>query len=357
MERYFRGEQLIDRVENIKFLLDWFEKLPKEILWIYGPKSSGKTTLIEYVVENELFEDFWKFKPKKNYWVRYMNLRGYLITSYKTFLEAFIKPKKESKKKHESIDARMSIGIFEIKASILNEVKDSEKDLFNVLTSEIQRIARDNRVILIIDEIQTLEEIYINGDRELLKEFLNFCVRLTKELHLSHVVILSSNTVFIDRIYNDAKLKKTSNFYKIMHLDKSTTEEWLKEEGFTSNEIKLIWEYFGGCISDIQKLMRQWKREEASLKEYLNHQAWLAYTEIVDYLGRGRFSEEEEKKFEDIVKEILEKGCFRYNRERKEYLSIIEKWAEKEILFYAPLTLKVTGNSRIYEKGMEILLK
>ncbi len=355
MTRYFRGERLINREDDIKFLLDWFEKLPKEILWIYGPKSSGKTTLIEYVVENELFEDFWKFKTKKNYWVRYMNLRGYLITSYKTFLEAFIKPKKESKKKQESIDARMSIGIFEIKASILNEVKDSEKDLFNVLTSEIQRIARDNRVILIIDEIQTLEEIYINGDRELLKEFLNFCVRLTKELHMSHVVILSSNTVFIDRIYNDAKLKKTSNFYKIMHLDKSTTEKWLKEEGFTSNEVKLIWEYFGGCISDIQKLMRDWKRKD-SLEKYLDRRKWLAYTEIVDLLTNEKDKGKREL-FEYIAKEIVEKGEFllRKNTET-EIKDTIRKYCESEILFFDPMSLEITGNSRIYEKGMEILV-
>ena len=63
------------------------------------------------------------------------------------------------------------------------------------------------------------------------------------------------------------------------------------------------------------------------------------------------------KKFEEIAKEILERGYFRYDRDRKEYLPIIEKWAEKEILFYDPLELKVTGNSRIYEKGLELLLE
>ena len=72
MERYFRGERLIDREREIKFFLNWFEKLPKEILWIYGPKSSGKTTIIEYVVEKELFENFEKLKPKENYWVKYL---------------------------------------------------------------------------------------------------------------------------------------------------------------------------------------------------------------------------------------------------------------------------------------------
>jgi len=60
-----------------------------------------------------------------------------------------------------------------------------------------------------------LRDIYINSERELLKEFLNFCVSLTKEKHLSHVVILTSNTVFIERIYIDARMKKTSVFKKL----------------------------------------------------------------------------------------------------------------------------------------------
>ena len=355
MQRYFRREKLIDRENEISFLLNWFEKLPKEILWIYGPKSSGKTTIIEYVVENELFEDFWAFKPRKNYWVRYMNLRGYLITSYQTFLEAFIKPKKESKRNQETIDARINIGIFEIKASVLNEVKEREKDLFNILTSEIQRIAKNKRVILIIDEIQTLEDIYINGDRKLIKEFLNFCVRLTKELHISHVVILSSNTIFIDRIYNDAKLKVTSRFYKIGHLSFDIVRDWLKEEGFLEEETKLIWEYLGGSIAHIQRMMRD-RKEFKTLEEYLRHQAWLAYTEIIHYLNfSGKINKEEKLNFYDLCKEIVEKGYF--EQKDDSYRTIIKKFAEVEILFFDPLDVKIRGNSRIYEKGMEILLE
>ncbi len=65
-DRFFRGEKLIDREKEINFLVNWFNGLPKEILWIYGHKSSGKTTIIEYVVEKELFEDFDQLKPKKN---------------------------------------------------------------------------------------------------------------------------------------------------------------------------------------------------------------------------------------------------------------------------------------------------
>ena len=356
MEKYFRGKKLIDREEEIKFLLDWFTRLPELILWIYGPKSCGKTTLIEYVVEKELFEDFEKLEPRGNYWVKYLNLRRKLISSYETFLEAFIKPK--SNKKQEKLSARISVGIFEIKREILNEVKKKKKDLFDIWLNELENLTKENKKpILIIDEIQRLEEIYINGGRELLKDFLNFCVALTKETHISHVVILSSNTIFMDRIYNDAKLKLTSEFYKIGHLDKDIVIEWLSSEGFKEGEIEVIWDYLGGCIPLIQKIIIL-KDRHGSLKEYLEHQAFLAYTQIVDFLAREN-TEEEEKIFREIAKIILKEGKFVIKDDlpnKHNYLKVIDKWAEKEILFFDPQLLEVTGNSRIYEKGMERLL-
>ena len=353
MTRYFRQKKLIDREEEIKFLLDWFEKVPDEILWIYGPKSSGKTTIIEYIVENELFEDFWKFKPKKNYWIRYMNLREYLISSYDSFIEAFVKPAPEKRKKTEEINARINIGIFEIEGRKLEEVRERKRDLFKVMAGELQEIAKENRAIIIIDEIQTLQEIYINGDRELLKEFLNFCVRLTKELHIAHVVILSSNTVFIDRIYNDAKLKETSQFFKIMHLDKKIVEKWLIEEGLDNEEIELIWDYFGGSIARIQKLLRERDGIE-DLKGYLKEKAFLAYTEMVDLLRK--IEEWKREVFIDICEIILKRGYFQVSvRDDIKLEKVISYFSEKEILFFDPMSLRVTGNSRIYEKGMEIL--
>ncbi|GAB6887424.1 ATP-binding protein [Desulfothermus okinawensis JCM 13304] len=354
--KMFRGKRLIDREKEIRFIKEWFEDIPDEILWIYGPKSSGKTTIIEYIVENELFEDFWSLKPRGNYWVKYINLRRYLISSYKTFLEAFLQPKKEIKGQKEKINARMSIGVFSINSEILKEVKQREKDLFNVLTEHIQEMASNKRPILIIDEIQTLQDIYINSERELLKEFLNFCVALTKELHLAHVVILSSNTVFIDRIYNDAKLKVTSRFYKVDHLDKDTTVSWLMEDGFKDKDIELIWEYLGGCIPLIQRMIRE-KREFQNLKEYLEYQKRLAFSEIIDFIQRGDFREQEIEIFEKIAERILKEGVYYLDKkENRDEIKVIDRWAEKEILFFDPLTREVKGNNRLYEKGMDELL-
>ena len=52
--RLFRGDEFIDREKEIEFFLNYFNQIPIRILWVYGPKSTGKTTLIEYIIENEL---------------------------------------------------------------------------------------------------------------------------------------------------------------------------------------------------------------------------------------------------------------------------------------------------------------
>ena len=88
----FRGREFINRVKEINFLKSYFEGLPDRILWIYGPKSTGKTTLIEYVIENELFDDFSLFKSKK-YNVKYINFRRKAVTNYESFINSFVKPK------------------------------------------------------------------------------------------------------------------------------------------------------------------------------------------------------------------------------------------------------------------------
>ncbi|MGC8677008.1 MAG: ATP-binding protein [Hydrogenobaculum sp.] len=353
-KRWFRKKLFINRTNEIRFFLERFETIPERILWIYGPKSAGKTTLIEYVIENELFEDFERLKPKDSFWVKYVNLRGKLITNYNTFLDTFIKPEEELE---DIVSARINIGILELKAQRLSKVKNKSLDLFDAILEQINDIAKTKKPIIIIDEIQTLQDIYINGEKELIKEFLNFCVRLTKELHLAHVLILSSNTIFIEQIYNDAKLKVTSDFYKIDHLSYEDTHEWLKEEGFKDDEVALIWDYLGGCIPYLYEVITK-KDKIENLKAYLEEKAFLAYAEIVDFIIRQNTKEEDEI-FRMIAKEILKNGYFILDpdmEKRKEIMDVIDKWAQKEILFYDPKSLKVNGNNRTYEKGMEILL-
>ncbi|MGL4943357.1 MAG: ATP-binding protein [Thermoguttaceae bacterium] len=120
------------------------------------------------------------------------------------------------------------------------------------------------RPIIIIDELQALEGIYLNGQRELLKEMFNFFVAMTKESHLCHVIIASSDGYFIERIYNDSKLKKTSTFMSVDYLTKEDTYYWLnnleKESGmknFALSEVQKdeMWNVFGGSCWEVSAIL------------------------------------------------------------------------------------------------------
>ncbi|MDQ7032869.1 MAG: ATP-binding protein, partial [Desulfonauticus sp.] len=300
----YRGAPFVDREEEIKFLVEWFSRVPQRILWVYGPKSSGKTTVIAYVVDKYLLRE------KKKYWVKYFNLRETLITSYESFLDTFFVGVEKGEGERGS---RVGINVFGFKSEVWERIKGKEINLFKAFIEEVEKVVKKGkRCILIVDEIQKLRDVYVrnrNGERELLKEFLNFCVSLTKERHLSHVVILTSNTIFIDRIYNDARLKKTSEFLKVDHLKKDRIKEWFGHEGFREEEIEMVWEYLGGCIPDLLKVIEA-KESGRDLREHLEREAWLAYTEIVELLRKSEDREVKEG-FRKICEEILRERFYR----------------------------------------------
>jgi len=178
----------------------------------------------------ELIDNRTLFKSSR-YNIKYLNLRRKLIGSYDTFLDSITTI--ENSKLQEKLSAELNLGIFRLNSEIFEAIKEKEIDIFEALINEFKKSKKRN--VFIIDEIQTLEDIYINGSRELLKEFLNFCVRLTKELHLSHVVILTSNTIFLNRIYNDAKLKATSIFKFIDHPKEDIATKLLVDLGYSTH--------------------------------------------------------------------------------------------------------------------------
>ena len=100
METY-RGAPFVDREEEIEFFVDWFSKVPQRILFVYGPKSSGKTTVIEYVIEKRLLPQ--KKREKSKYWIKYLNLREALIASYSSFLDTFFVEVNEGESEKEGL--------------------------------------------------------------------------------------------------------------------------------------------------------------------------------------------------------------------------------------------------------------
>jgi AAA+ ATPase superfamily predicted ATPase len=259
---YKKEPAFINRQEEMGYLQDWIEQRPEQILFFYGPKSSGKTTLIYKFVENYLSD-------KKRFAVKLFNLREVLLVSYDDFLQRFFQI--EDVQQKDTIQTRQyNLQVFKLTVQTQQKIKDRQLDPFDVMKAELTYLNdRKIRPVIIIDELQALESIYFNSQRELIKELINFFVAMTKESHLCHVLLSSSDGYFIEKLYNDSKLKKTSKLFEVDYLPCEDITYWLKnlekeskikDFVLSESQIDYIWEHFGGSIWEISSLLGDFLR-------------------------------------------------------------------------------------------------
>ena len=218
----------INRRRELAFLDSWIAERPNNLLFIHGPKSSGKTTLLMEFIRRRLSAD--------NYDIKHFNLRELLITSYKDFISSFFRIDYGKSKGDVKEVRSYSLPFFRLSAEVLKGIESTDLDALAVMNIELEKIvASGRRPVIIIDELQALEGIYMNGQRELVKELFNFFVAITKESHLCHVIIASSDGYFIQCIYDDSRLKKTSSFLAVDYLSESDVAYWLDNLAQESN--------------------------------------------------------------------------------------------------------------------------
>ena len=259
--------KFFNRESEIHKILSIMEGEPNLIYFIYGPINSGKTTLINEIINERLDKD--KFV------VFYINLRGKFIDDYDKFLKVLFDVYEEpliDKIKtallslvkdlpdviKSTIVSKLSGGVVSgipIPKHLLSQLllkKDNIEDVFDFLEKYFIEIdKRGKRPILIIDELQVIGDLKINGF--LIYKLFNFFVRLTKELHIAHVFCLSSDSLFIERVYSEAMLENRVGYILIDDFDK---ENALKFMDFLAKEIlnkelsdddkELIYSHVGG---------------------------------------------------------------------------------------------------------------
>ena len=366
----YRKVPFVDREKEEKWLLERFSQEPAKILFIYGPKSSGKTTLMEYLVENVLKKD-------KSLYVNYVNFRGYAIVNYDSFLDVYFQPiEDENKPFIEKALEYLPISIgrfggnvslpikgiqFGLNIELYDRLVEKKIDPFNLLLEILKKIRKKQMPILILDEVQILEGIYMNGEvkrRHLLTEFFNFLVRLTKETHLAHVVVMTSETLFLEKIYNHSKLAKTSDFYLIDHFDKETVRKWFEQERIYEESLfDLIWDYFGGAASDLVEAIRLIQENKIKeLEEYLLNQTRIYRGKMAHFIAENLQALEEKRMFQCILEEMLKQGFVVRDIEDNLQIKILNKAIEHEFLFLDPADEKIIFNSQIVKKGAEMYL-
>ncbi len=96
------------------------------------------------------------------------------------------------------------MNFFELDCGELLKVVNKGLDAFEVMEGKLSMDEESGkRPVIVFDELQKLKDIYLNGgsQKPLIKELFNFFVRLIKVLHLSHVMVMTSDTFFIEQVY------------------------------------------------------------------------------------------------------------------------------------------------------------
>ena len=140
-----------NRKEEIEYLKRYILSEPNAILFVYGPKSSGKSTLLMKVVE--------KLSKRKRflnwYKVYWFDLRGKFIASYENVVDMFFVKEEVAERiieKERSIKTNL-FPFITVEAKDKELMKRREMDPFEYMERVLRKIRRN---VIVLDEIQKL---------------------------------------------------------------------------------------------------------------------------------------------------------------------------------------------------------
>ncbi len=230
-----------NREKELKRLMRIAEFEPNTIYFVFGPINSGKTALMQEFMRR-LPEDFAVF---------YVNLRGKFIRDYEDFTRILFKFEDRGLEEIIKGIAKSSAKFLSMRGIPIPEnlidvvlVKRRTEDVFEFLVDFFTNVAKHKRPILILDELQVIKDIEIDG--KLIYKLFNLLVHLTKELHLCHVFCITSDSLFVESVYEEAMLQGRCDYMLVDDFDYDTTVKFLKSHDFEEEEIELVWNHFGG---------------------------------------------------------------------------------------------------------------
>gem|GEM_PF-315281 len=356
--RYRKYAAFINRQKELNDLKAYINEEPESILFIHGPKSSGKTTLLYKFLE--------QLEKEQKLDVKFMNLRKTFTEftdnyNYKDFLSVFFNVDDRGEKK-EKFATGINVGFFKINSEIEEKIQQGKVDPFKVMEKEFIKLEEKGiKPILIIDELQALDEIYMNNGRDhrLIIELFNFFVAMTKESHLAHIIIASSDGYFINTVYADSKLKKSSKFYKVAYLQKEDVMEWLlnlekyskiEDYTLTKEDAEKIWETVGGSMWEIQDILsdlfntplddviRLYKKKMRSL--------------IVDYVVKP-----EQKGIEKLLRRFVGRDELSKEEINSEEEKLLREMVRQNILYFDPTEAMYYPQGKSYHHGIRLYFK
>jgi AAA+ ATPase superfamily predicted ATPase len=354
--------EFVDREKEKKELKAVLSGRPNFVYFVYGPINSGKTALLMKVFE-ELPGDYKVF---------YINFRARHVAEFTDLLKVLFEVKYGSKRKKipNIVKEFLKVG-----AKVVEKFKgipipekvfdylfvDSRKveDVFKYLEDIFEEIVRRGyRPVFVLDEMQVIKEVVNGAGRSVLSELFNFAVRMTKETHLCHVLCATSDCLFVDLVYNSARLEGRAKYLLVDDLEKETAFRVYEEFGFEDKE--LVWGYIGGKIGDIVSLFEE-KKRGYSEKDALERMLRDKVTRLESLLRALKYSPLKVSIRESVIEvkaEELKEGL-KIFKEKEEVLArdveepVLLGGIQENILFYNPLEGTVRPQSRLLWRAIK----
>jgi len=338
----------INRLAEKKYLLEYFNWAPTNILFVYWPKSTGKTTLIKKVLKEEL--------DNKNFAVQYINMREVLIKDFTDFKSIFFPENLKWKAKDIVSWIKFNFWFF---AWDLDDEKLLKTNIFWVMMEKIKR-ANEKWIkpVIILDEFQYLKNIIIDKENNLtlIEELFKFFIALTKQNNLAHVVCLTSDSYYMEELFFDTKLGNTSDFYLIEHLEKKDIEYWLWElDKIDKKIVDDIWVNLWWSVWEIWQVLVSYKNTW-DYKFKLNDLLQIKYSLIAEWYNFNPNSIKKEE-FIFVLEKIAKNQSFIIWKDWLVKFELIKELVDKDIWFYDTKQLKITANSKSFEIAFKRLLK
>jgi len=351
---YRQDVAFINRDTELHELRKFVDKRPSEILFLHGPKSSGKTTL--------LYKFFEQIEKEQKLDVKFLNLRKTFTNVYEDFLKVFFQVETKGEKK-ETLASNINIGFFKIDASVERKILEKRADPFKVMEAEFLRLTgKGIKPVLIIDELQALDKVYLDNDkdRHLIIALFNFFVAMTKESHLAHIFIASSDGYFLNTVYTDSRLKQTSKFYKVDYIIKEDVMEWLlnleqyskiKDYTLTPGDAEKIWDTVGGSMWEIQYLLTE--LFDKPIDEVLSVYKKKIKGTIAYYIGADEEKEKALRLF--LTQEIATIKDFVKTGIKKDRVDeLLRDIVRNNILYFDPTEAIFSPQARSYRWGIRL---
>jgi len=348
-----------NREQEKKFLLNILNKKSTHIHFIYGPINSGKTNLIAHILDG-LPKEYMSFY--NNFRRRDINCNGDFLN---TLFNIDDKTKLQRVGEYVSEILKDSSDILELTTGIpipsgifnklFNTTLDKGEDSFRYLENFFNSLVkRKIKPIFILDELQIIKEIANSNGDLLIEKLFNFLVGITKETHLCHCFVVSSDSVFIEHVYGNARLEGRSRFIIVDDLDKERAYKMYDHFDLKENK-DFVWDTIGGKIGDMVLLSSD-IQIGYSLKESLSN---MMSGEVF------RLKMIEARLFHKNKKECQQQMDFLFqvtknksvDFEPKEMFQLLQFWVDKNVLFLDPIKNIIKPQSQLIYQGIKKLIK